>query len=353
MMRSNGLRALAVASVLALGACKQADNEPSLIKPGNDTTADAAPAVDGPAAALDAAKTDAKASGAAPDLVSKGNDASPAERKKACADYSQALCNKLTACMPSTIKIQYGDAAACAARYALQCEDANSTGDSGVTIASVGTCVQALGAASCEDLFYRNVAACRFSGARQNGSGCTDDAQCGSSNCKRVVSQLCGICGAFVPAGGDCSVDVDKCAPGLDCNNDGICVAPVGAGMPCSDGKPCKIGLYCKAGVCAAQSAMVGAACTPDSCDGLKGLGCGEASKKCEMIMLAKAGQPCGDGAPDFCEAGSVCAVDAAGKGVCSTVVKDGELCDANKSCLSPAECIDGTCQIPSAMVCN
>lgn len=286
-------------------------------------------------------------------------DGPPTEFEKVCIDLNTAICNKLAMCDPLTVKKAFGDAKTCAERLAISCEGAMKAEGSGLTAAAAMSCAQAYTAASC-DADPNTIAACTFKGSKANAATCQSGDQCQTGHCALPANASCGTCGPTNAAGGTC-VENDDCNAGLYCNDNGTCVAPAAAGMPCSDALLCNVGLYCEPtkSTCAPLVTTMGGACaSADACDVNKGLLCHPMSKTCQPLKFATAGQACGLLGADLvdCQAGSEClGMQGATQGTCSAVAKDGQACTDAIGCLSPAECIGGTCRFAAGtpVMCN
>ena len=270
------------------------------------------------------------------------------EVEAACRTYGNATCAKLMACAPADLLADYGDLATCNARRALACTAGASAPGSAVSATLLMACAAELPSGACEAFLTRGIGSCFLRGGRADGDGCASDFQCGSAFCKRTRGINCGTCTPLGRANSPCA-DSTECSTGLECSGQGFCLPPSAVGGPCSAAQPCKLGAYCAAnGVCGAQLEMAGAACQGrDSCSGQRGLICSQ--DRCAAVPFSKPGQACGGAGVIVCEASGDCILGPQGNmGVCSMVASDGESC-AGKSCLSPAECISGICEIPRA----
>jgi hypothetical protein len=257
------------------------------------------------------------------------------------------------ACDQSHLMTDYGDMATCARRRAQQCQAAAVAPGAALTPPMVDACATALGGADCTAYLYNAVAACALKGKRNDGSGCADDWQCGSGLCKRDRGVNCGACSPFAAVGNPCGER--DCGPNLECSDVRVCAVPAAVGGPCSNAQPCRAGGYCRGTVCAAQVETMGAACQgAGACSGQKGLVC--VQQVCAVVPFAQSGQACGGQSPSspVCQGSSECTLQGtSAMGTCSMVVNDGEACAPGKSCLAPADCISGTCQIPRGADCN
>lgn len=278
----------------------------------------------------------------------------PEAPERACDNLGK-LCEKLNACAPAGLQIAYGDLATCTARLKLDCIDGAKAPNTGLTFASAQSCISALATASCEDLLYRNIAACDFKGTRANGMGCGTDDQCQTGRCAKTAA-VCGVCAALVKAGNKCGEDED-CEAGLVCSDDDVCVLPAAPGGACTDTQPCQLGYYCANNKCVAQASAPGADCDNDEgCDFTKGLFCRTELGKCQNLGFAKSGDTCGfiSGSFAVCSAGATCSLSEGQlQGVCAAAAKDGEPCSDTTPCLEPARCVGGRCQLNNSSTCN
>jgi hypothetical protein len=274
-----------------------------------------------------------------------GTTAVPADVAAACAAYARSVCGKLTACSPAELQADFGDMATCAARKAVACNAGAAAPGAQITAAALMACAGELGGAACDAFATRGVASCLLKGRRGDGDACASDFQCGSGFCKRTRGINCGTCTPLGRANAPCAESVE-CGPGLECSNVGVCLAPSGPGQPCSDAQPCKFGAYCLGQACAAQVEMAGGACQDrNSCAAHKGLVCSQ--NVCAAISFAKPGQACGGAGILLCEGSGDCVLGQGATGTCSMVAQDGQSCAGGQSCLAPAECISGVCDIP------
>ena len=214
-------------------------------------------------------------------------------------------------------------------------------------------------AATCPDLVAGKMpVACQDRpGTVINGAACGAATQCQSTFCKRQGS--CGVCAPRQAGGESCNSD-EQCDPNLVCASS-ACVAPGEAGASCDDKHPCRNDLYCKAGVCSTK-AGAGDSCadTDKACDIVRGVGCNPFTKICQNVRVAKKGDPCGivAGTLVLCEASGLCEGGTlATPGTCTGAAGDGQACgtaDANgRSCLAPANCVNGICRLPASASCQ
>jgi hypothetical protein len=271
---------------------------------------------------------------------------------KFCNDAAKNACDKLAMCQPFILKIVYGDVAACQARYALDCVDAQPIPGNTTTPAAIAACLAAQAAQTCAD--YLNdapVPACDLKGAAPNGDPCVDGRQCMSGNCSRGPLDSCGVCSAFVPEGGTCPSNLPACAPGLACvgrtgATTGVCTKAVGMAASCLRA-PCLAGLYCNAAnVCVPELTTAGAVCDPmdDACDVVgKELTCQASMLKCVPITYAPVGGVCNDVVA--CTGSAICqaASMAATEGKCVAPLASLAVCSGQQNqavCWRPYRCL-------------
>jgi hypothetical protein len=245
---------------------------------------------------------------------------------------------------------------------------------SGMTEASLQSCADALDVASCTDVFSNNVQACSFRGTLADGAICGDNSQCLSGFCA-LGGTICGVCANKQAAGSACaSGNNDECQTGLVCSSGKICAKPAAVGIACDDAtQPCLTGSFCTTGKTCALTVAAGDACPGaylNLGDGTVCLGKNTAANPqiCTQIGTAAVGQTCGlapgNGLPaTLCAPGSVAACTLVSgavqlfgiptKGICAAPIADGHTCTATDICLPGAQCISGTCQIPSGRYCT
>ena len=310
---------------------------------------------------------DAAAPEPAADTGTPTMGASDAKIVTSGCDHAAALCTKMEECAPFFLKAVYGDAAKCADRLTRACTEQSRSTGSGMTESTILACESALKTASCNDMFANNVPACAFHGTLADGSLCGDGSQCASAFCSRGAD-LCGKCAVKGPAGAACaSSSNDECQTGLVCGSGKICVVPAAVGGACDDAtKPCLIGSFCTSAKTCALTVAAGQTCPGNYLNLGDGTLClGQTSAQ---IGTATEGQPCGlspgNGQPaTLCAPGSVaaCTLLSGGiqlfglptKGICSAAVQDGFTCSATDLCQPGAQCISGTCRIPSGRYCT
>jgi hypothetical protein len=271
-----------------------------------------------------------------------------------------ALCDRISTCSPTALKLFYGDVATCSSRAALGCM--TDQGTSGITRTpdDLVACADAVKPAACTDLLANKYPPiCDVKpGTAINGTACGSDWQCVSTYCNKT-DMACGVCGPRQAAGGDCTVDAG-CNKGLVCANK-KCVAPGGPDADCHPvNQPCRGDLYCaKATNKCTAKVGAGASCVDDqACDLTKGVICIQMT--CTMINVAGAGSTCGLPSKTLCtgfsglgQAQDPCS-NILGNGVCAKTADDGTACGMDhKVCLAPAACVNGVCRLPSVPNCH
>jgi hypothetical protein len=271
----------------------------------------------------------------------------------ACDDYGEAYCNKLDECVPTFVKIAYGDASRCAYRQSLVCAFHIGAAGSGMTEQIATACVDGFAGVTCGALLAGSATACPFvPGSVADGEMCVSSWQCTSTYCQLSGAEGCGVCAPRVPAGGGCAADPNACAPGTGCAMD-TCVAFAAEGASCAGGEPCDIFTGCVNGACSFGSGPG----TP--CDGAnpcdvwnQGTFC-SAAGTCDPIAFASNGAACGDvmGVYTACSAGAKCNMSS----VCVPLAEDGAACGGPSEigCYEPHRCVGGTCRLPDAATCG
>jgi hypothetical protein len=310
-----------------------------------------------------------------PDAALPGSDlAAPDLRPAQTCDHAIALCAKLAECAPFLLAAAYGDLAGCNDRLTKVCTAQSQSEGSGMTLANILACETALATAICDDVFANNVPGCAFRGTFPDGATCGDSSQCQSGFCG-LGGNLCGVCTAKGAAGVACpSGSNDECATGLVCSSGKICVAPAVLGAVCDDATaPCLVGSFCTTGKTCALTVKAGAECPGaylNLGDGTLCFGKSSATSPqyAAQIGTAGPGELCGLAPADdlpatLCAPGSVaaCTLLSGGialfnlptEGMCAALTKDGYRCTTSSACLTGAQCIAGTCQIPSGRYCS
>ena len=301
--------------------------------------------------------------------------ASPdAATAKSGCDLAANLCSKLAECAPFLLEVAYGDVTMCTDRLTLTCTEQSLSVGSGMTEANLQHCADALDSATCNDVFANNVPSCTFHGTLAAGATCGDNSQCASGFCANG-GNLCGVCADKGAAGAACaSGSNDECQTGLVCSSGKVCAQPAAVGAACDDTtQPCLTGSFCTSAKTCASTVAVGQDCPGaylNFGNGTICLGKGTAASPqiSTQIGTAAKGEPCGlapgDGQPPtLCAPGSVAACTLVSgaiqlfgiptKGVCSAPIQDQYTCTASDVCMPGAQCISGTCQIPSGRYCQ
>jgi hypothetical protein len=297
-----------------------------------------------------------------------------------CAAAATARCARLEACTGGVgITVRFGDAATCAARFALSCVASLSAADTGATPASVAACTAALPGESCTQYLDNDpVAACQSQpGPGAAGAVCAFNAQCASAFCLVEKGAACGACAASPAVGAPCASGAE-CGPNQACPKaTSVCAAYAPQGGACGTGAPCAAGFSCVGetatamGSCQPAGTMVGTACDPKhktapGCESQQGFYCDATTLTCAVVAYAAADQPCGivNGAVVTCKAGGLCVYPApmATAGTCEAAAADGAACDdtLGPPCLGPARCVRtsdggtaGVCTLLSADACH
>jgi hypothetical protein len=298
---------------------------------------------------------------------------------QACTDNAHQRCARLQTCSPTDLVLRYGSQSACESRETSNCTEGLAEPLSGNTPAAVEACAGAYAGWACTDyLDDTNIpAACQQQlGSVIVGGACAIDGQCQGGFCAIAPGAACGTCAALPKAGASCA-QLISCGPGLTCAPDTFtCVAFGVRGSLCGKGLVCGVGLTCAGadvatniqGTCQQAGEKVGVACDPTGskgagCDRNSGLVCNSGSKTCQTVVVASAGQPCGDdvdGQPVYCQADGVCTgASVTAPGTCTSAEANGSACNAvtGPGCIVPARCIGksgtaGTCQYSGAQTC-
>jgi hypothetical protein len=314
---------------------------------------------------LDAAIGDPDASAGDTGVPTKGG--ADAKTLASGYDHASALCAKLAECAPFLLEAGYGDEATCTERLTTACTEQSLSSGSGMTQANILACEAALTAATCNDVFANNVPACAFHGTLANGAICGDGSQCASGFCSHG-SDLCGVCADKGASGAACpSGSNDECQTGLVCSSGKVCAKPAVLGGACDDTtQPCLTGSFCTTAKTCASMVKAGEACPGTYLNLGDGTLCLGATST--QIGTAKQGQPCGlapdtGQPPTLCAPGGVaaCTLVSGGiqllglptKGICAAPKDDGFTCTAADICQPAAQCISGTCRIPSGRYCQ
>lgn len=288
-------------------------------------------------------------------------------------DHAAALCATLADCAPFLLKAIYGDVATCGDRLGRLCNEEAASSGSGMTQTNILACEASLKTASCNDVFANNLPMCTFHGSLDDGQPCGSNSQCSSGLCQ-LGGQLCGVCASKGGAGAACpSGSNDDCQSGLVCTSNKTCVAPALVGTACDDKtKPCLTNLFCTSAKTCGLTVQAGDECPGAYLNLADGTVCSAKSTTTSPqvstpIATAAVGEICGlapgtGSGPTLCAPGGVAAcIGIAGsiqlfgvptRGRCAATVQDNRTCTAADICQAGAQCINGTCQIPSGRYC-
>jgi len=282
-----------------------------------------------------------------------GGEAAVVDAESVCAAFVSASCARHLACDRHDFTQYYGSIERCRVRNQPICLDELGAADSGVTLAGLSACSDAVEAAGCEAGIERPLPACAFDGSRSNDSGCRYDSQCESGFCNRPLRSWCGTCAAQGAAGDECDRNrPNGCEPGLTCASGGSCVAPMGAGASCTSNADCSAGLRCNretVRVCAPLSRLNETCGELVDCDPSLGLYCNE-SGLCAPASYASAGDACDFESGLYCSASSTCKAGEAmpaAAGTCDAPAGDGDACSLMNGlgCEGPSLCIESRCE--------
>jgi hypothetical protein len=325
---------------------------------------------------------------------------------QACADNAHQRCTQLESCSPTDTQLRYGSESACETRETNNCATSLAEPFNGNTAAAVEACANAYAGWACPDYINStNIPpACKQQlGPIINGGSCAIDGQCQSGFCGIAPGAACGTCAPVPKVGASCAL-LTSCGPGLACTTDTFkCVVFGVRGSPCGKGAVCGVELSCVGadvatgvqGTCEQAGEQTGEACDPTErtgagCDRNAGLACnggvegepaeggpsveggveggveeaGVPSNTCQAVIVAAAGQPCGNdvvGQPAYCQAEGTCTgASGTSPGMCTSAAADGAACDltSGPGCVTPARCIGnggtaGTCQYSGAQSCH
>jgi hypothetical protein len=281
-------------------------------------------------------------------------------------DHAAALCAKLDQCAPFFLAAAYGDVPRCTDRLTKVCTEQAGANGSGMTYDAIIACEATLTNATCADVFSNNIPGCSFRGTLPDGSRCGDNSQCAGGFCA-TGGELCGVCASKKGAGEACASGAnEECQAGLVCSSGQICAAPVLAGAVCDDKtQPCLIGSFCTTANTCASTVAAGKDCPGAFINFTDGTVCLGKTGQAGQIGTAATGEPCGlapgEGLPaTLCAPGSVTACLSTGasllgvpiQGICKALRDDTFTCLASSDCQAGAQCIAGTCQIPSGRYC-
>ena len=309
-----------------------------------------------------------------------GTATSTVSAAQACADNARARCTRLQTCSPTDLELRYGGVSTCETRETKNCTTSLAEPLNGNTPAAVESCAGAYPAWACVDYLNGvNIPLhCRQQlGPIIDGGFCALDGQCESGFCATEPGAACGTCTAPPKVGASCA-RLTSCGPGLTCTPDTAACVHFGVrGSACGKGAVCGVGLSCVGadvtpstqGLCQPAGQKVGVPCdatlrTAAGCDRNAGMVCNTTSKTCQKVVVASAGQPCGDDVgdqPAYCQADGDCTGGTStGPGSCKAAAADGAKCDvvAGPGCVIPARCVahggtSGTCQYSGEQTCR
>lgn len=288
---------------------------------------------------------------AADGSIASSEDAGSIE--SACAHAAEAFCNRLAVCDPASVQILFGGPSTCAAQGTQICVIEAASPGSGATPGGIAACGEAMLAQSCIDrLDGKAPAACRYTGAREEGESCIGDAQCKTGHCAGLSGSGCGTCRVPANVGAACG---SGCAPGLRCIG-GVCSEPRRENETCESNDDCSRALQCNAGKCVPWL-HENQQCAPEvqaslACDPTKLLACTGEPKTCVKLPVFQPGADCtsANGLPAIC-AGGLCtgAPDATPR--CVAWAGPGEPC-TDRACDLSLWCVAGECVVPSQSLC-
>jgi hypothetical protein len=270
----------------------------------------------------------------------------------ACSNWATQLCDRLNACSPFALQLEYGNVTQCVTRNEPVCLNALRAPGTGATPATVGSCSQLYATTSCYDMTVaKPPQGCTVAGALPAGAPCGDSSQCSGPNgyCRIADQQTCGVCATLASAGENCT-SIRDCEYGLDCLL--TCHSTGQLGAPC-DGQTtfCTGSLVCGPSGTCTEPVELGGSCAGQGsvCDGDRGLSCDSKTQVCVEGIALPLGAQCAMPPMD-------CANGTCGpKGTCVPNVADGAACDdtSGLSCSTPAVCINGSCVFPDASECH
>lgn len=286
--------------------------------------------------------------------------------EEAASSLARALCNRVAACSSALMEISWGNRDACVSGLTEATLFEIGAPGSSTTAESVEQCAADLGALSCERFIAADLpASCApGTGARADGEPCAHSAQCTSHFCGRRDGDGCGACSPEPKPGEPCVRGA--CPRALRCTAGGTCERPRALGEPCDLRFFCREDLSCFEGVCQPAGAP-GAVCdgqelSAPSCNlVVTGALCQPDTRRCEPVVLADAGAPCGVTEAGFalCRGGFSCVYvdELAPTGACAPRAAAGDACATNavrfSACQEPLRCNSGTCEPPDGQHCD
>jgi hypothetical protein len=275
----------------------------------------------------------------------------PEQVQSACQVFASVSCAKRQQCTPGMFDAEYPDVATCEARDAVACTLRLDAPGTSLTPAGLAACARNLARATCANAYDVRPASCKLQpGAIPDGYVCRYNEQCKSTLCV-LSAGGCGLCQARIPLGQPCKRS-GQCEQGSTCVSDvsyDICVAFAVAfaaeNGPCDGNTPCRFPQICRAGTCSAADPP-GTPCNPATitCAYWDNVQCLGSPRTCTASPIAALGEVCGADSPTLavCAAGQAC---TGSPSKCARRPGDGEACGKNVDCLSPDDCINGTCQ--------
>jgi hypothetical protein len=306
--------------------------------------------------------------GAAATIAAACGGGSGVTAQQACAELAKNVCAKFQTCPP--VFVGPNDSACEPSNQAL-CLDSVRAPHSGYTPSVVSACAAGIGAATCDDFYSTNPAACNpHGGTIQIGGACGDAWQCASGLCFSTTPGPCAICVEPVAKGGACDELGVPCASGLICGRDetgqNSCQSrDVPLGGTCF-WDVCPGGAYCKLG----SSSPTQGICSPlpeagQPCDPVlqicaNDVECNPSTMICQSTGgTVQPGAACGWIAGQYIACvGSNCLPNQSGDGsTCTAVtqaVSEGQACGADGgTCASGFQCIGGVCTDPGPTTCG
>jgi len=260
-------------------------------------------------------------------------------------------------------------------RYLQSCRAQISLTGVGLTADYVDACKAALSEADCS-VDEDSIPECQsVAGDLTEGDSCSSNLQCDSLSCTGVVAEksgtlTCGTCAAIkaskkvkILSEGDACVQGSKtarCNSKTFCESKTLtCMKRVGEGERCALTRDCQSGFNCIDLVCTTAKGE-GSKCS-NTADCEAGLGCDHETGKCTTReYTVEPGETC-DADTRACRRG-VCNLDSLSpkstelKGVCPTVLADGDRCDdtdPSTICDWYAVCENNKCKLRTSLACD
>lgn len=260
-------------------------------------------------------------------------------------------------------------------RYLQACRAQMLLTGVGMTAESIDACKAVLDAYDCT-VEENEIPECQtIAGALTEGESCSSDLQCDSLSCTGVVAEksgvlTCGSCASIkstkkakiLSEGAACEQGskTARCNSKTFCESKTLtCVKRVGEGEGCALTRDCTPGFNCIDLVCTKAKAGGSKCSNTDDCEA--GLACDHETEKCApRSYTVEPGDTC-DADTRACRRG-VCNLDTLSpkstelKGVCPTVLADGDRCDdADPSTLCDwyATCENNKCKLRTSLACD